>query len=191
MILNKRLQLSAFFVIALMTASAVTLAQPVKAQTGESLNIIHGGTPNGLLGDPNLGPLPSGVTPTYTIQQTAYMSLTPNPIGENQQLLVNLWTSPGMYHSFYGAGYTVDIIKPDGTTQTIGPYKSYLGDDTDWFIYNPDQVGTYQFKFQTTGTYLPAGQYYDLPGSTTGGFSAISPYYNLGASVYYTAASTS
>ncbi len=190
MILNSKLQLSALFVIALMIASAVLLAEPAKAQTEEFLNRPHGGQPSGLIGDPNLGPLPAGVTPQYTIEQTAYMSLTPNPLGQNQQLLVNVWTSPGMYHSFYGFGYVVEIIKPDGTNQTIGPFNSYLGDDTAWFIYTPDQVGTYKFKFQTPGTWIPAGQYYDLPGSTTGGFGAGGQFYNLGASVYYTPCST-
>ena len=36
------------------------------------------------------------------------------------------------------------------------------------------------------GTYIAAGQYWDPPGSETGGFIGPGKYYNLGASVYYT-----
>ena len=83
-------------------------------------------------------------------------------------------------------GYQVDIIKPDGTTMTVGPFNSYCGDSTAWFEMIPDQVGTWQFKFTFAGTYIPAGQYWDAPGSETGGFIASGKYFNLGASIYYT-----
>ena len=61
---------------------------------------------------------------------------------------------------------------------------------TAWFQYVPDQVGTWQFKFSTLGTYIPAGQYWDAPGSQTGGFIATGQYFNIGASIYYTPAET-
>lgn len=168
-----------------MMTSAVAISIPVKAQTLENLDIPHGGTPTGVVDDPHLGPLPAGTTPQYTITQTAYMSLTPNPIGVNQQLLVNVWTSPGMYHAFYGQGYEVEIRKPDGTTQTVGPFNSYLGDDTAWFTYTPNQVGTWQFKFSAPGTYIPVGNYSDRPGAGTPNVR-----YYIGASVWYTDCTT-
>ena len=115
---------------------------------------------------------PSGVTPAYTIQTVPYISVRPSPIGLGQSLLVNVWSSPGSYHAFPMYGYTVDIIKPDGTTMTVGPFSSYTGDSTAWFEMIPDQIGTWQFKFTFAGTYLAAGQYWDQPGSETGGFSA-------------------
>ena len=137
---------------------------------------------------PHLGPLTAGVTPAYTLTSKAYLSFTPNPIGVGQMLLVNVWTSPGMYHAFYMQGYTVFIQKPNGDTETIGPYESYMADATAWFNYIPDQVGTYKFKFESAGTYLPAGDYKDSP--TGGAFFALAGNYTLGASVYYTPAST-
>jgi len=82
-------------------------------------------------------------------------------------------------------GMTVDIKKPDGTTMTVGPFNSYVGDSTAWFEIIPDQVGTWQFKFTFAGTYIAAGQYWDAPGSETGGFGASGKYYNLGSSIYY------
>jgi hypothetical protein len=149
-----------------------------------------GNTPPSTEGYPNLGPLPAGVIPDYTIEQVAYMSLRPPIIGVGQSLLVNVWASPGTYHAFYMQGFEVDIIKPDGRKETVGPFNSYLGDCTAWFEYVPDQVGTWQFKFINPGTYIPNGTYWDAPGSETGGFGGPGKYYTLYTSVYYTACET-
>jgi len=162
---------------------------PIKTVSAQL--VAKGGSPLTTSGMPTLGPLPSGVTPQYTIATTAYMSVTPDPVGVGQSVLINVWTSPGMYHAFYMCDYKVDIIKPDGTTATIGPFNSYLGDATDWFQYTVDQAGTWQFKFEHPGTYLPTGNYTDTPGSTGGGFMGTpGNRYYLGASVLYTASST-
>jgi hypothetical protein len=190
MIVNK-LKIATIIAVALLLASFALIAESVQlAQAQTTIDVTqlpHGGSPEGTSGLPDLGPLPPGVTPDYTIEQTAYMGLSPNPIGVGQQLLVNLWTSPGMYHAFYGAGYIVDIIKPDGSTEQVGPLKSYLGDDTAWFQYVPTMPGTYQFKFTTEGTYLPAGNYTDRPGTTGGGglFGMPGNIYPLYTSVWY------
>jgi hypothetical protein len=165
--------------VALM-AVQVQLIQPAQAQISGTI----GTTPSDVYRYPNLGPLPSGVTPFSTFETTAYMSISPNPIGVGQQVLVNLWCSPGQPHYFYMQGYTVTIQKPDGTTDVIGPFNSYLGDDTAWFQYVVDQVGTWKFKFEQPGTYIPAGIYASSPGVLT------TANYTLGASVYYTASST-
>jgi hypothetical protein len=142
---------------------------------------------------PHLGPLPAGVTPDYTFQSHAYLSFRPNPIGVGQPLLINIWTSPGMYHAFYMQGYHLTIQKPDGTTDSYTT-NSYVADATAWFEYVPTQVGTYSLKFESPGTYIPAGEYVDRPG-----FDPIPPYqggifgggmYTLYASVYYTPDST-
>jgi hypothetical protein len=183
--LMNKTKATAVMTIVLFMASVALIAvsQPVQAQTPDELNIPHGGNPAGLYGYPNLGPLPTGVTPAYTIETVAYMSITPNPIGVGQQILVNIWTSPGQYHSFYMQGYKVTFQKPDGTTVVIGPMTSYLGDDTAWFQYVVDQVGTWKAKFEQPGTYLPVGIYVDRPGTPGAN-------YTLGASVLYTASST-
>jgi outer membrane protein assembly factor BamB len=49
----------------------------------------------------------------------------------------------------------------------------------------PDEVGTWQFKYTFPGTYIPAGQYWDLPGSETGGFMATGKFYTLYTSMWY------
>jgi hypothetical protein len=164
----------------IMTLLAVSMAAIASAQLSHL-----GGTPSTTPGFPNLGPLPPGVTPAYTFEQVPYLSMRPNPIGVGQSLLVNVWCSPGMYHAFPLTNFKVDIEKPDGSKETVGPFNSYTGDATAWFEYVPDQPGTWRFKFYQPGTYIPAGQYWDQPGSETGGFGASGKYYNLSASVYY------
>jgi hypothetical protein len=147
--------------------------------------LSHIGTsPVDAVGMPKLGPLPSGVIPAYTLDTVAYLSFRPNPIGVGQSLLVNFWTSPGTHHGIYMQGYTVTIQKPDGSTDVVGPMISYLGDCTAWFEYVPDEPGIYKLKFEHAGTYIPAGEYVDRPG-TVG-----SANFTIGASMYYKPSST-
>ena len=60
-------------------------------------------------GYPDLKPLPAGVTPDYTHETTAYLSFRPTLVGVGQSVLVNMWTTPGMYHAFYMCDYKVTI----------------------------------------------------------------------------------
>jgi hypothetical protein len=186
--------------IVLLTATVVLMVdvsvQPVQAQLVGQVNSSSGfqgwhGTTSAdraqWPGIPKLGPLPSGVTPAYTYTSTAYMSITPSLIGVGQTLLVNVWSLPGVYHAFYMQGYTVYVQKPNGDTETIGPYDSFMADSTAWFSYIPDQIGTYRFKFESAGTYVPAGTYVDSP--TGQAFLALGNY-TLYASVYYTPSET-
>jgi hypothetical protein len=146
----------ATFVIILMTASAIAAVTPVKAAT--YTNMQSGASVA----------LPSGVTPDNTISTTAYLSCSPNPIGVNQQLLVNVWMEPPLFVGRWFTGYTVTITKPDGTTVTEGPMDSYPGDTTAWFQYTPDQVGTYTLKFTFPGGYYPVGNYSVSSGTFVG-----------------------
>jgi hypothetical protein len=125
--------------------------------------------------------LPSGVTPTITLDSIAYMSIRPNPIGLNQPLLFNLWLEPPTHYSRYLAGLTVDITKPNGDKETFGPMTTYQGDSTAWFEYTVDQVGTWKFKFNFPGNYYANGT---LPP----GFGQTGPQYL--DSAYYKPAST-
>ena len=109
---------------------------------------------------PTAGALPSGVTPSITIETIPFLSFSPNPIGVGQMLLVNMWLIPpiNVARSLENA-FQVTITKPDGTTEVIGPLSSYQGDATAWFNYVPDQVGNYTLKFDFLGMYYPAGRY--------------------------------
>ena len=188
----KKEKTTAIFIIALLVASVTIMSMPTKAQDltqeGGTHGIVGGvgTTSSNIYGYPHLGPLPSGVTPFTTIYTLAYMSITPNPIGIGQQVLVNVWVSPGMPNWVYMQGLKVTIQAPDGTTQVIGPFNSYLGDATAWFQYKVDQVGTWRFKFESAGTYMPPGQYVPNPGT----FPQQNPNITLGASIYFPDCST-
>ena len=65
------------------------------------------------------GPLQSGVTADVQVETRAFLSFTPNPIGVNQELLVNIWLNPALHVSRYFKDYTVTITKPDGSTDVV------------------------------------------------------------------------
>jgi outer membrane protein assembly factor BamB len=111
-----------------------------------------------------------------------YISVNPHTIGLNQELTVNLWIYPAPAGPHFEAGYTnptyfhnitVTFARPDGTKDTFMPLdgssteNSSLGIEevgTMWFLYKPNQVGTWTAEFS-------------FPGET---------YAALGYSVYYT-----
>ncbi len=155
--------------IFLMLASIASIQLSTNAQVQE-------------IGAPQLTPWPtappSGVTPSVTIPTTAFISVSPNPIGQGQPVLINLWLEPPIAYQRFFSGYTLTVTKPDSNTETIGPLNSYQGDATAWVQYSVDQVGTYKFKFDFAGNYLQAGWYYngkyyateaDLPAGVSAG----------------------
>jgi outer membrane protein assembly factor BamB len=101
--------------------------------------------------------------PTWT-----YLTISYNPIGVNQQTLVVWWCNvyPPMATGIYGDHwqFTVEITKPDGSTELMGPYESDpVGGG--WLSYTPDQVGTYTFvahflEHTITGEPIPPTGYF-------------------------------
>ncbi len=98
-------------------------------------------------------------------ETTACLSLRSNPIGVNQELLVNAWTIPtppyntsaatvvpigGFYPVIPRNDYMFTFTDPQGNVDTVGPFTSYE-DGTIWFIYVPDQVGTWAVEFTWPG----------------------------------------
>jgi hypothetical protein len=103
-------------------------------------------------------PLASAHTPALNIPTYSYVQVFPNPIGVNQQANIFAWldklppTASGEYGDRW-QGLTVTITKPDGSTQTMGPFTSDpVG--TIFEIYTPDQIGTYSFQFNFPGQKL-------------------------------------
>lgn len=89
---------------------------------------------------------------TAADQETrAFLALNPNPVGVNQNVDVTAILQPipplatDKFH-----GMVVTITKPDGTTETKGPYtSSAIG--SQYFVYTPTMVGTYKFQFSYPG----------------------------------------
>jgi outer membrane protein assembly factor BamB len=87
--------------------------------------------------------------PDMEIPTWVYSSISPNPVGVNQELSIvffNPQAPPGASatNGIVWKGFTIDITKPDGTTETLGPFDS---DSTGagFTLYTPDQVGNYTF----------------------------------------------
>ncbi len=144
----------------MLLSSIAILTMPVKAQQNQDSNTAG-------------GPLPSGVTPTFTMNPKVYLSFSPNPIGVGQSLLVNVWTIPAPGANRAHTGYTVTFTKPDGSKDVIGPFNSFVADGTNWFSYTPDQAGNWTVQFTYAGDYYPAGRYVNgiLNNSAPGGSS--------------------
>jgi len=85
------------------------------------------------------------------ITPTAYLSITPNPVGVDQQVNVMAWLQPIPPSSGdVFNGFTVMVTKPDGSVETLGPVDSWpMG--AAFFTYTPNVVGTYSFKFSYPG----------------------------------------
>jgi hypothetical protein len=149
---GNKAKLTATIVLVLLMAS-VSLMANVTVQAQET---AHGGQPT--VGYEGPTTIPAGQTADYTMQPEAFLSVSPNPIGVGQELLVNVWTTFPAGEGKYQIGYTVTITKPDGTKDTIS-LKSYVADGTSWFTYIPTQVGEWKFQFSFAGEWFPAGYY--------------------------------
>ncbi len=95
------------------------------------------------------------------IKTYAYLSVTPNPTGVNQYVVVVVWVEPlqptaaDVFH-----GFVVTITHPDGTTETKGPLSTTVVGST-YFTYTPTQVGSYTLKLTYPGeTFASTGDNY-------------------------------
>ncbi len=85
----------------------------------------------------------------------AFITVEPNPVGVGQTVGVLFWIADPLPSATTGigqfrTGYMLTINKPDGTTETQGPFKGdYLG--SAGIAYTPTMVGTYTFKFDYPG----------------------------------------
>ncbi len=115
---------------------------------------------------------------TTNIPTYLYASAAPNPVGLGQTEFISLFftkpiASPQTGSAFMGTtlvyyqGLTVNIVKPDGTNTTLGPFTA---DST-------GGVGNIQFVPQVTGNYTVQGFYpgQNLTGTTMFVQAAISP----------------
>jgi outer membrane protein assembly factor BamB len=81
-----------------------------------------------------------------TMKTYALSGLTPNPVGVGQETLVWIGIShPTAYPQTGWEGLTVTVTKPDGTTQTLGPFSTDTTGSTGT-TYTPAVVGNYTFQ---------------------------------------------
>jgi hypothetical protein len=100
-------------------------------------------------------PAVSAHTPPISVQTYAYLSVSPDPIGIGQTAFIIMWihgappTANGIagdrYHDF-----TIEITKPDGTLQKLGPFTSDPTGST-YTTFTPSAIGTYKILFKYSG----------------------------------------
>jgi hypothetical protein len=91
--------------------------------------------------------LPTSDAQTRPTRKTyAFCSATPNPVGVGQETLIHLGISEATNGTYFQwKGLTVEVIRPDGTTTTLGPFNTDSTGGTGTVLI-PDQVGTYQLR---------------------------------------------
>ena len=84
----------------------------------------------------------------------AFVTANPNPIGVGQEALVVMWLSePLPSDAFRRGGHQLVITKPDGTTETKGPFVAESTGST-YTTYTPTTAGTYSFQLNFLGEWL-------------------------------------
>jgi len=80
-----------------------------------------------------------------TVTPYPFVDVVPNPCGINQQVLINYGALNYLTSENDGWNVTISITKPDGTTQTLTPPKTW-STGTAGISYVPDQLGTYYLQ---------------------------------------------
>jgi len=120
-------------------------------------------------------PAAKASTPPISIPTYAYIVVTPNPVGVGETVFVVMWlhmappTAAGIAGDRW-RNFTVTVTRPDGTTETLGPFNSDPTGST-YTLYTPSQVGKYTFVFSYPGQVLSLYGPTGLPGAS-------SPYIN-------------
>jgi hypothetical protein len=114
-------------------------------------------------------PIVGAHDPPWEISTWIFVSATNPVIGVGQQVNVIYWSNeiPPTAIGAYGDRwtYTIEVTKPDGTTETLGPFESDpVGGG--WTTYTPNQVGEYTIvahmeEHTITGLPTPPGQTID------------------------------
>jgi outer membrane protein assembly factor BamB len=90
--------------------------------------------------------LPLSNAQTTAKKTYAFISATPNPVGVGQETLLHIGISEATNGTYFSwKGLTVTMTKPDGTSQTLGPFNTDATGGTGYSI-TPDQVGTYTLQ---------------------------------------------
>jgi hypothetical protein len=100
--------------------------------------------------------------PSWTVPVFSYIFVSPTTVGVGETVLVVFWPNTYPPTAAGAAGdrwkWYVDITKPDGTLQTVGPITSDpIGGA--YYAFTPDKVGTYSFVAR-----FPAQKLTGLPG---------------------------
>ncbi|XHH08824.1 MAG: PQQ-binding-like beta-propeller repeat protein [Candidatus Bathyarchaeia archaeon] len=134
------------------------------------------------------GELDDDITPSVTVDTTAYLSVSPSLVGVGQSILINVWITPALHVSRYFSNYTITITDPDGNEDVIN-LDSYRADTTAYLVYEVDQTGNWTVQFDFPGGYFPAGNYTEYSGAVML-YGAGNTYVSFTEDCYYEPSST-
>ena len=89
---------------------------------------------------------------------------SPDPVGVNQQVYVTFQldkvspTRTGLYAGDRFTGFMITVTKPDGTTETKGPYETWSMSGA-FMIYTPTMAGEYSFQTSFPGQWVNTTDY--------------------------------
>jgi hypothetical protein len=85
----------------------------------------------------------------FAVTTHAFIDITPNPAGLGQTVKITYWVTPSPSSAGISAemwqGITIEVEKPDGSTQTIEPLTTDSR-GVGCINYTPDTVGTHFFE---------------------------------------------
>ena len=91
-------------------------------------------------------PTANAHTPAWQVPTWTYVSANPTPVGVGQEVTVVFWINWVPPTAAGKAGdrwfFYLDITKPDGTKQTVGPLTSDPVGGS-YYIFTPDPAGNY------------------------------------------------
>jgi len=104
------------------------------------------------------------VVDAVTFDTFIYIAVAPDPVGAGQQVVVTSIMAnvpPAQYpldspRYGYWENLTLTVWKPDGTTETKGPYRTGEA-GSGYATYVPTQVGTYYFQWSFPGQTIEVG----------------------------------
>ena len=85
----------------------------------------------------------------------------PNPVGVGQTVFVSMFFTkpiPNVAGQYY-TGLTVNIVKPDGTNQTLGPYTADTTGGVGGIIFVPTVIGNYTVQAFYPGQNITTGDH--------------------------------
>ncbi len=103
-------------------------------------------------------PLVSAHDPAWTIPTFSYITVSPNPVGINQEMFVVMWVHPNPPTASGVGGdrwrdITLKVTEPDGNVENFGPwYSDSTGTKT--LLYTPTKIGEYTFEMNYPGQVL-------------------------------------
>ena len=101
------------------------------------------------------------VNPPGTHMPTfAYLNVFPNPAGIGQQVTLGIFLATPYPTGEVATPFYVNVVKPDGSNTTLGPYTSDTTEGTVAY-FTPDTVGNYTIQFFFTGQTLTNGMIAD------------------------------